>query len=134
MACTISVSPERSMPRTSPRRSRAGFGLLETLIAVAVVASGVVAVQRLVARSVATLGEDLRMTRGMLSAQTLLADAPLAPPQPGHTSGSTPESLRFERAVARPPPPAPPEGRVRGWPDDGAAPCELWEVVHVPPA
>jgi type II secretory pathway pseudopilin PulG len=122
------------MPRTSPRPSRAGFGLLETLIAVAVVASGVVAVQRLVARSVATLGEDLRVTRGMLAAQTLLADAALAPPEPGHTSGSTPEGLRFERDVARTPHPALREVRVRVWPDDGAAPCELWEVVHVPPA
>ena len=42
------------MPRTS-HRSRAGFGLLETLIAVAVVATGVTAMQRLVTRSVATL-------------------------------------------------------------------------------
>jgi type II secretory pathway pseudopilin PulG len=122
------------MRRTSRRRSRAGFGLLETLIAVAVVAAGVTAVQRLVSRSVATLGEDLRLTRGMLAAQALLADAELDPPEPGHTGGTTEQGLRFEREVARTPHPALREIRVRVWPDEGAAPCELWEVVHVPPA
>jgi type II secretory pathway pseudopilin PulG len=122
------------MPRTSRRRSRAGFGLLETLIAVAVVAAGVTAMQRLVTRSVATLAEDLRLTRAMLAAQALLADATLAPPEPGQTSGSTEDGLRFEREVARTPHPALREVRVRVWPDAGAAPCELWEVIHVPPA
>ena len=122
------------MARVSQRRSRAGFGLLETLVAVAVVAIGVTAVQRLVTRSVATLGEDLRLTRAMLAAQALLTDAALAPPEPGRTSGSTPEGLRFEREVARAPHPALREIRVRVWPDAGAAPCELWEVIRVPPA
>ena len=122
------------MPRTSPHRSRAGFGLLETLIAVAVVATGVTAVQRLVTRSVATLGEDLRLTRGMLAAQALLADAELVPPEPGQSAGTTADGLRFEREVARTPHPALREIRVRVWPDAGAAPCELWEVIHVPPA
>jgi type II secretory pathway pseudopilin PulG len=122
------------MPRRSRRRSRAGFGLLETLIAVAVVAAGVTAVQRLVARSVATLGEDVRLTRAMLAAQALLADAALTPPEPGQSDGSTADGLRFEREVARTPHPALREIRVRVWPDPGAAPCELWEVIHVPPA
>lgn len=121
------------MPRGSRRRSRAGFGLLEALIAVAVVAIGVTALQRLVTRSIATLGEDLRLTRAMLAAQALLTDAALAPPQPGTTGGVTPEGLRFERDVARAPHPALREVRVRVWPDARAAPCELWEVIRVPP-
>jgi type II secretory pathway pseudopilin PulG len=122
------------MPRASRRHSRAGFGLLEALVALVVVAVGVTALQRLVTRSVATLGEDLRLTRAMLAAQALLADAALAPPEPGRISGATPEGLRFERAVTRAPHPALREVRVRVWPDAGAAPCELWEVIRVPPA
>src|SRR5262245_4385998 len=122
------------MPRASRRHSRAGFGLLETLVAMVVLAVGITALQRLVTRSVATLGEDLRLTRAMLAAQALLVDAAVAPPEPGHSSGSTPEGLRFEREVARGPHPALREIRVRVWPDPGAAPCELWELIRVPPA
>src|SRR5262245_31665953 len=120
------------MVRVSRHRS-GGFGLLEVLVALVVVAVGVTALQRLVSRSVATLGEDARLTRAMLAAQGLLADAALAPPEPGRTDGSTPEGLRFERDVARAPHPALREVRVRVWPDAGAAPCELWEVIRVPP-
>lgn len=122
------------MLRASRRRGRAGFGLLEVLVALVVVAVGVTAMQRLVTRSLATLGEDLRLTRAMLAAQALLTDAALTPPEPGHTAGSTPGGLRFEREVTRAPHPALRQIRVRVWPDDGAAPCELWEVIHVPPA
>jgi type II secretory pathway pseudopilin PulG len=122
------------MPRVSRHHSRAGFGLLEALIALVVVAVAVTALQRLVTRSVATLGEDLRLTRAMLAAQALIADAALDPPEPGRTDGVTPEGLRFERAVTRAPHPALREVRVRVWPDAGAAPCELWEVIRVPPA
>ena len=91
------------MRRASRRHSRAGFGLIEVLVALVVVAVGVTALQRLVTRSVATLGEDLRLTRAMLAAQALLADAALAPPEPGRTDGTTPDGLRFERAVTRAP-------------------------------
>ena len=136
------------MRHASHGRSSRGLGLLEVLVALVVLAVGVTALQRLVTRSVGTLGEDLRLTRAMLAAQTLLtefrqaalvpayglAEAALAPPEPGETSGSTPDGLRFERAVARTPHPALREIRVRVWPDAGAAPCELLEVVHVPPA
>jgi prepilin-type N-terminal cleavage/methylation domain-containing protein len=122
------------MLRKSRRPDRAGFGLLEVLVALVVVGIGVTALQRLVTRSVATLGEDVRLTRAMLAAQTLLADAALAPPEPGVVDGATPDGLRFERAVTHAPHPALREVRVRVWPDAGAAPCELWEVIRVPPA
>jgi prepilin-type N-terminal cleavage/methylation domain-containing protein len=122
------------MRRASRHGRRSGFGLLEVLVALVVVAIGVTGLQRLVTRSVATLGEDLRLTRAMLEAQSLLADAALAPPEPGHSSGATPGGLRFERDVERAPHPALRQVRVRVWPDAGAAPCELWEVIRVPPA
>ena len=90
------------MRRASRRPDRAGFGLLEVLVALVVVAVGVTALQRLVTRSVATLGEDLRLTRAMLAAQTLLADAALAPPEPGSRRAAPPRTgLRFERTVTR---------------------------------
>ena len=122
------------MRHASRRRDRAGFGLLEVLVALVVVGVGVTGLQRLVTRSVATLGEDLRLTRAMLAAQALLADTALVPPEPGVVEGTTPDGLRFERAVTRAPHPALREIRVRVWPDAGAAPCELWEVIRVPPA
>ena len=122
------------MLRKSRHLDRAGFGLLEVLVALVVVAVGVTALQRLVTRSVITLGEDVRLTRAMLAAQSLLADAALAPPEPGLVDGTTPDGLRFERSVARAPHPALREVRVRVWPDPGAAPCELWEVIRVPPS
>ena len=122
------------MRHASHSRSDRGLGLLEVLVALVVLAVGVTALQRLVTRSVGTLGEDLRITRAMLAAQTLLTEAALAPPEPGETSGRTPDGLRFERAVARTPHPALRQIRVRVWPDAGSAPCELLEVVHVPPA
>ena len=122
------------MLRASRRPDRAGFGLLEVLLALVVVGVGVTALQRLVTRSVTTLGEDLRLTRAMLAAQTLLADAALVPPEPGLVDGATPDGLRFERSVTRAPHPELREVRVRVWPAPGAAPCELWEVIRVPPA
>jgi type II secretory pathway pseudopilin PulG len=122
------------MRHASRHGSRGGFALLEALVALVVVAVGVTALQRLVTRSVATLGEDLRLTQAMLAAQALLADAELDPPEPGHTGGVTAGGLRFERDVERALHPALRQVRVRVWPDAGAAPCELWEVILVPPA
>jgi hypothetical protein len=120
--------------RARASRSRAGFGLLEAVLALVVVAVGVTALQRLVTRSVSALGENLRLGRAMLGAQSVLADTALEPPEPGTTTGTTPDGLRFEREVRRTPHPALREVRVRVWPDVGAAPCELWEVIGVPPA
>src|SRR5262249_29884780 len=122
------------MRHGSRHRSSRGLGLLEVLVALVILAVGVTALQRLVTRSVGTLGEDMRLTHAMLAAQMMLTEAALAPPEPGETSGSTPDGLRFERAVARTPQPALREIRVRVWPAAGWAPCELLEVVHVPPA
>ncbi|HEV7735522.1 MAG TPA: prepilin-type N-terminal cleavage/methylation domain-containing protein [Candidatus Binatia bacterium] len=118
----------------SRRRSRSGFGLLEVLVALVVLAVGVTAMQRLVTRSVGTIDTVGRTTRAMLAAQALLADAALTPPEPGRTAGIEPGGLRFERDVVRTPHPALREVHVRVHPDDDGAPCELVEVIHVPPA
>jgi type II secretion system protein I len=110
--------------------SRRGFTLVEVLVALSVLAVGVTAVQRLSARSVATIDADARASRAMLLARTLLAEAALTPPEPGHTAGDR-GGLSFERDVARTLHPALREVRVRVAWRDGSA-CELLELVRVP--
>jgi type II secretion system protein I len=122
------------MSRGSKRSTERGFGLLEVLVAIVVLTVGVAALQRLVTRSIGTIDAGDRTTRAMLAAQALLADAALAPPEPGHSDGVEPGGLRFERDVVRTAHPALREVHVRVHPDDGGAPCELVEVIHVPPA
>jgi general secretion pathway protein I len=111
--------------------SRRGFTLVEVLVALSVLAVGVTAVQRLTARSIATVDADARASRAMLLARTLLAEAVLTPPEPGHAAGERDGGLHFERDVARTPHPALREVRVRVSWRDGSA-CELVELVRVP--
>ena len=121
------------MCRGSSGRSR-GFGIVEALVAVAVLAVGAVALQRLVARSVATVGAEVARSQAMLAAQALLADAALAPPPPGRAEGATPDGLRFVRDVRATPHPVLREVHVAVWPGGDEPPCELVEVVRAPDA
>ena len=89
------------------------------------------AVERLTARSIAAIDADARASRAMLLARTLLAEARLAPPEPGHTAGERAGGLHYERDVARTLHPALREVRVRVSWRDGSA-CELVEPVRVP--
>ena len=123
----------------TPRRPR-GLTLLEVLVAVAVLATGVVAMQRLIARSVGGLATDVELTRATLLARSLLADAEVSPPEPGHDEGSLAArpggtGFRFSRDVLRTPHDGLREVRVRVHPDGRpAAACELVELVRVPAA
>jgi hypothetical protein len=104
------------------------MSLLEVLVAVAVLATGVVAMQRLLAGSVAGLASDGELTRALLLARSLLADAEVTPPEPGHTQGSL-----AGRAGGRTPHDGLRQVRVRVYADGpGAAACELVELVRVP--
>lgn len=111
-----------------------GVTLLEVLVALAILAVGVTALQRLLVRSVATVAADGRATRAMLLAQALLAEAEAEPPEPGRSEGVRAGDLRFEREVRRTLHPALREVRVRVYPEAGGAACELVEMVRVPPA
>jgi general secretion pathway protein I len=113
-------------------RGRRGLTLLEVAVALAVLAIGIVALERLLGRSVATIADDARLTRAMLAARTLLAEAALAAPEPGFAEGER-DGLRFAREVRPTPHPALREVRVRvgDGPRDRAA-CELVEVIRVP--
>ena len=113
---------------------RRGMTLLEVLVAVVVLATGIAALQRLVGRSVAAIAADAELTHAMLAAQALLAEAAVAPPSPGHTEGTvSTQGLRFVREVRPTPHPELREVRVRVFPADGdPAACELVELVRVP--
>jgi prepilin-type N-terminal cleavage/methylation domain-containing protein len=113
---------------------RRGVSLLEVLVALVVLAVGVGALQRLLAQSVATIDADARLGRAALVARTLLAEAALAPPEPGHEAGTHAASgLAFEREVTRTPHPGLREVRVRvAAAADGRA-CELVELIRVAP-
>jgi type II secretion system protein I len=113
-------------------RGRRGLTLLEVLVALAVLATGVTALQRLLVRSVATIGADARLSRAMLEARALLAQAELVPPEPGHDEGEGDGGLRFERDVWRSVHPDLREVRVRVYWDAGGRACELVELVRVP--
>jgi type II secretion system protein I len=118
-------------------RARRGMTLLEVLVAVAVLATGVVAVERLLARSVGAVATDAELTRAMLLARALLAEAVLAPPEGGHSAGDLAAygeaGFRFERDVTPTPHPRLREVRIRVYPGagDGVA-CELVELIRAP--
>src|SRR5262252_9117947 len=104
-----------------------GFTLLEVMVAVVVLAVGVTAVERLFARSLLTIGADADRDRGMLLLRTLMAEAELAPPEPGHLDGER-AGLRFEREAFRTPHPLLREVHVRVRTGDGSE-LELVEVI-----
>jgi len=109
-----------------------GFTLLEVLVALVVLAVGIVALERLLGQSVAGVAADAELTRAMLEARALLAEAEVRPPEPGTTTG-TRAGLTFERWVGRTAAPALREVRVRVFAAGGAT-CELVELVRVPAA
>jgi type II secretion system protein I len=119
--------------------ARRGMTLLEVLVAVAVLATGVVGAERLLARSVSAVATDASLTRAMLLARALLAEAELAPPETGHQTGDLGAQggagFRFERDVTATPHPGLREVRVRVAPVAGeGVPCELVELIRVPPS
>lgn len=64
---------------------RRGFTLVEVAVAVMVLATAGTALQRLVATSVRTMGDDAVRARTLVAARAALAEATLRPPPLGHT-------------------------------------------------
>ena len=111
--------------------TRRGFTLVEVAVAVAVLATAGVALQRLVTTSVRTIDADAGRARTLLAAREALAEAALRPPPLGRTAraadgitvtrqveGTAHPSLRSVRVVA----------------EDGAGRdrSELVELVYAP--
>jgi prepilin-type N-terminal cleavage/methylation domain-containing protein len=113
---------------------RRGLTLLEVLVAVAVLAVGVTAVQRLLVRSARSVAADADANRAMALARAVLAEAETHPPEPGHAEDVRPGGLRFARDVRPTVHPGLREIRVRVWSNAPGTACELLELVRVPPA
>jgi len=117
----------------TPPRSHRGFTLVEALVALAVVAVGALAGERLLARSARTVAAEQAAGRAQLAAQTVLAEARHEPLPLGTTAGTTEAGVRFEREVRATAHPALREIHVRTQAGTGAGEsCELVEVVRAP--
>jgi len=115
-------------------RPRGGFTLAEAVVALAIVAAGVVAAERLLARSARTVAAERAAIRAQLTAQRLLAEARMAPLPTGLVSGTTADGIAYERRVGPSEHPALREVSVRIWAGDApGASCELVEIVRVEP-
>ena len=111
---------------------RRGLTLLEVLVALVILAVGVVALERLLTQSIAGVAEDADLTRAMTTARALLAEAEIRPPEPGTVAGSR-GGLTYDRYVGSTPDPRLREVRVRVFVAGGQA-CELMELIRVPAA
>ena len=110
-----------------------GFTLVEAMVALAIVATGAVAAERLLARSARTVAVERAATQAQLAAQSLLAAARVGPLPLGSVGGTTADGVAFEREVRPTEHPALREVRVRTRAGPGArAGCELVEVLRVP--
>ncbi len=109
-----------------------GLTLLEVVVALAVLAVGITSLQRLVAGSVLAVGSDAALTRAMLAAESVLAEAAVHVPEPGHVEGDRPgpPPLHWTRDVTQTPHARLREVRVRV--SSGREACELVEVMRVP--
>lgn len=114
-------------------RATVGFTLVEAVVALAIVATGAVAAERLLARSARTVAVERAATRVQLAAQHLLAEARVGPLPLGTVGGTTSEGVAFEREVRPTDHPALREVRVRTRVGSGvSAACELVEVLRAP--
>jgi len=100
-------------------------------VAVAILATAGVALQRLLARSLRTIDLDARAARTLVVARIALAEAALAPPALGVTTDAR-GGVRTTRTVAPTMHPWLREVTVRAESPDGAARSELTEIVYAP--
>ena len=78
---------------------RRGFTLVEVAVAVAVLATAGVALERLIARSIGTIDRDVARARTLAVARVRLGEARIAPPSPGRTAWPEAGGLRTTRVV-----------------------------------
>jgi len=110
---------------------RAGFTVLETAVAVAVLAIGLLAAQRLIARSTSALTFDQAATSTTLFANALLSEAHVSADGPQEVRGVTDDGLHYEREVRATADPELLEVVVRVHaPGIPGTACELVEVMR----
>jgi prepilin-type N-terminal cleavage/methylation domain-containing protein len=110
---------------------RRGFTLVEVAVAVAVLATAGVALQRLLAQSLRTIDLDARASHTLVVARIALGEAAIAPPALGVTTEAR-GGLRTTRTVLPTMHPWLREVTVRAETPDGAVHSELTEIVYAP--
>ena len=113
--------------------TRRGFTLVEVTVAVAVLATAGVALERLLARSVGTIEHDARRARTLVAARAHLTEAALRPPPLGQESWSDPDGLQATRDVEATAHPSLRQVHVRVETAGGGDASDLVELVYVPP-
>jgi type II secretory pathway pseudopilin PulG len=114
-------------------RHAPGFTLVEAVVALVVVATGVVASQRLLAQSARTVAAERAATRAQLAAQDLLAEARHGALPIGRIDGTDATGIRYERDVRPTDHPALRTVQVRTQSgSDAGSSCELVEILRVP--
>jgi len=111
---------------------RGGFTLIEVAVAVAVLATAGVALERLAVRSLATIDDDAGRARTLLAARAGLADAALRPPPPGESEWTDADGIRATRTVTPTAHPWLREVRIRAERAEGRDASELVELVYAP--
>jgi prepilin-type N-terminal cleavage/methylation domain-containing protein len=111
---------------------RRGFTLVEVAVAVAVLATAGVALERLVARSIGTIDHDVARIRTLAIARLRLAEAAVVPPPPGRASWPEPGDFRTTREVAATAHPALRKVTIRVERAGGGDASELVELIYAP--
>ena len=110
-----------------------GFTLVEAVVALTIVAVGVVASQRLLVQSTRSVAAERAATRAQLAAQDLLADARHGALPLGRIEGTDAAGIHFERDVRPTDHPALRAVVVRTQSGgDAGSSCELMEILRVP--
>jgi len=111
---------------------RRGFTLIEVVVAVAVLATAGVALQRLVTTSVRTIAAGAARAHTLVVARERLAEATLRPPPFGRAQWIEPDGLRTTRIVEASAHPWLRTVTVRTEDARGRDGSELMELVYAP--
>ena len=112
--------------------TRRGFTLVEVAVAVAVLATAGVALQRLLGQSLRTIDSDVARARTLVAARARLAEASLRPPAIGRESWTDGDGIRTTRVVEATAHPSLLQVTVRAETERAGDGSELIELVYAP--
>jgi prepilin-type N-terminal cleavage/methylation domain-containing protein len=112
--------------------TRRGFTLVEVAVAVAVLATAGLALQRLLGQSLRTVDSDVARARTLVAARARLAEAALRPPSTGRESWTDAEGIRTTRIASATGHPSLLQITVRTETGRAGDASELVELVYAP--